>query len=71
MSGVSPKEVEKHLKGVQFPATKADLVKKAKMEGANKNIIDMLQNMPGQTFNGPVDVAKAIGAEDRTSTQRP
>lgn len=71
MPAVSPREVEKHLKGVQYPAKKEDLVNQAKKEGASKDIIDTLQKMPMQTFNRPTDVTKAIGEEDRTSRQHP
>jgi hypothetical protein len=67
MPDVNPREVEKHLKGVQYPAKKEDLVKQAKKEGASREIIDALQGMPGQTFNRPTDVARAIGEEDRMS----
>jgi hypothetical protein len=71
MPPVSPKEVEKHLKGVHYPAKKEDLVNQAKKEGASKDVIDALQNMPAQTFNKPTDVAKAIGEEDRATRSRP
>lgn len=67
MADVNPKEVEKHLKGVDYPAQKEDLVNRAKKEGASKEIIDTLQRMPAQTFNKPTDVARAIGKEDRAS----
>jgi hypothetical protein len=66
---VSPKEVEKHLKGVKFPAKKEDLITQARKEGASQDIIDALQKMPSQTFNAPTDVAKAIGGGDRAATQ--
>jgi DNA topoisomerase VI subunit B len=67
MAAVSPKEVEKHLKGVDYPAKKTDLIKKARQEGANEQIIEALQQMPGEVFNKPTDVTKAIGQEDRGS----
>jgi len=70
MRDVNPREVEKHLKGVQYPAKKEDLVNQAKKEGAGKDVIDALQHMPGQTFNRPTDVTKAISEQDRGSTQR-
>ncbi len=63
MPNVSPKEVEKHLKGVDYPAKKTDLIKKAQQEGANEQIIKALQQMPGEVFNKPTDVTRAIGEE--------
>ena len=69
MPAVSPKEVEKHLKGVDYPAKKTDLIKKARQEGANEQVIEALQKMPGEVFNKPTDITKAIGQEDRGSRQ--
>jgi hypothetical protein len=70
MRDVNPKEVEKHLKGVQYPAKKEDLVNQAQKEGASKDIVDALRHMPGQTFDRPTDVARAIGEEDRGPRSR-
>jgi hypothetical protein len=69
MPDVSPIEVEKYLKGVQYPTNKEELVKQAQKEGASREIVDALRHMPGQTFTKPTDVARAIGAEDRGSKQ--
>ncbi|HEX4208445.1 MAG TPA: DUF2795 domain-containing protein [Ktedonobacteraceae bacterium] len=56
---VSPAEVEKFLKGVDYPAKKDDLVKYVKQE--TQQVCDILQKLPPETFNKPTDVAKAIG----------
>lgn len=67
MPDISPKEVEKHLKGVDYPAKKGDLVKHAQQQGANQQIVETLQQLPDETFNKPTDVARAIGQIDRES----
>jgi hypothetical protein len=56
---VSPAEVEKFLKGADFPAKKEDLVKHVKQE--MQQVIAVLQQLPDQTYNKPTDVAKAFG----------
>jgi len=56
---MSPAEVEKFLKGVNYPARKEDLVKYVKQE--MQQIVNVLQQLPEQTYNRPTDVAKAFG----------
>ncbi len=58
---VNPIQVQKFLKGVDYPCSKQDLINKAKQEGADQNVIETLQNMPMDRFNSPNDVAQAIG----------
>ncbi|MFY9397216.1 MAG: DUF2795 domain-containing protein [Desulfomonilia bacterium] len=46
---------------MDYPARKNDLVKKAQSNNAPSDVIDMLNRLPEQDFNSPVDVNKAIG----------
>lgn len=58
---VNPIQVQKFLEGVDYPASKEDLIKYAKEQGADENVIATLQAMPGDMFATPVDVSEAIG----------
>ncbi len=58
---VNPIQVQKFLKGVDYPCSKQDLLQKAKEEGADENVLQTLQRMPMDRFNSPNDVAQAIG----------
>lgn len=58
-------EIEKALKGMNYPASKQDLLQKAKQNKANKNVIQAIENLPSDQFNSPVDVQKAWGQERR------
>ncbi len=58
---VNPIQVQKYLKGVDYPCSKQDLVNIAKQEGADENVLQTLQDMPMDRFNSPNDVAQAIG----------
>jgi hypothetical protein len=58
---VNPIEVQKHLGGVDYPASKADIVAMAESNDAPQEIIDALQQMDGDQFDGPDDVMKALG----------
>lgn len=56
----SPVEVEKYLKGVDYPAKKQDLMKRAEANNAPREIVEVLKKVPEETFQKPTDVTKAI-----------
>ncbi|HQG31274.1 MAG TPA: DUF2795 domain-containing protein [Deltaproteobacteria bacterium] len=57
----SAAEVEKYLKGIDYPASKKDLIDKARSNGAPEEICDILDGLPGNNFKSPIDVMKAFG----------
>lgn len=59
----SPVQVQKYLKGVDYPASKDDLVNKARANGAPEEVMRVLQQLPGDHFDGPDNVMKAYGEE--------
>lgn len=61
MAKVNPIQVQKFLSGVNYPASKDELVKKAQQEGASQDVVSTLERMPGDRFNSPNDVSEAIG----------
>ncbi len=61
VGGDSPANVQKYLKGVNYPAKKQDLVNQAKQNGAPQEIVQELQQFPNQEFAGPQEVMKAYG----------
>ena len=63
LGSISPIDVEKYLKGVDYPANKTDLVKKAQQNRAPDDIIRTLQQLPPSSFNRPTDVMKAVRKE--------
>ena len=65
MAGVNPIQIEKFLKGIDYPARKADLIKRAEQNGADEQVRATLQLLPEQQFDSPADVSKAVGAIDR------
>lgn len=58
---VNPIQVEKFLKGVDYPASKDDLVKQAEKNGAGQEIRSTLQQLKENKFGSPAEVSKAIG----------
>ncbi len=58
---VNPIQLQKHLSGVDYPASKEDLVKHARQRGADQDALNTLESLPRDTFNSPNDVSEAIG----------
>lgn len=58
---LSPIEVQKHLGGVSYPAQRDELVDAARGNGAGDDIVQALQSLPGQSYDGPDQVMKALG----------
>ena len=65
MATINPIQLEKFLKGVDYPAHKADLIKKAQQNGADQGALSTLNQLPDQQFQTPADVSQAVGAIDR------
>lgn len=61
MAKVNPIDVQKHLKGIDYPVTKEDLLKHAKKNGADETLMSLLQELPEDQYEKPTDVNKAIG----------
>lgn len=61
MAKVNPIQLQKYLKGVDYPAKKQDLLDRAKQEGADENICSTLEQLSDETFETPADVSKAVG----------
>jgi hypothetical protein len=58
---VNPIEVQRHLAGVDYPASKDELIAAAEANDAPQEIVEALQQMDGSEFDGPDDVMEALG----------
>lgn len=56
----SPIEIEKYLKGFDYPAEKEDLVRHAESQGAPAEVLEILNKLPGGEYGRPTDVTKAM-----------
>lgn len=61
MANSRPIEVQKFLKGVDYPAKKTDLIEKARENGAKKDIISLIEDLKEEEFANPAQVSKAVG----------
>ncbi|HEV2778890.1 MAG TPA: DUF2795 domain-containing protein [Actinophytocola sp.] len=45
--------MQKFLSGVDYPASREDLVEHARKKGADEEVLRKLEAMPDRTFDGP------------------
>jgi hypothetical protein len=60
MADFNPIEIQKYLKGVDYPASKDDLVSKAQDNGAPSEVVDRIKSASGDEFDGPDKVMEAV-----------
>jgi Protein of unknown function (DUF2795) len=58
---ISPISLQKHLKGTNYPASKEDLVQRARSNHAPDDVLQMLGALPQNRFASPADVMRAFG----------
>jgi hypothetical protein len=59
--GQSPIDITHHLKGIDFPASRSDLVEHAKGQGASKDVLGTIEGMPEGSYETMADVMKGVG----------
>lgn len=66
LGGHSSVNVTHHLKGVHFPASKDDLLERARDNGAGQDVLEVLESFPeDEEFETLADVMKAYGESDQ------
>ncbi|PZF55553.1 hypothetical protein DEJ23_11600 [Curtobacterium sp. MCSS17_008] len=60
MAAPNPIQVQKYLSGIDYPASKDDIVATAEKEGAPDDVLDALKNIPGGDYDAPTAVSKAV-----------
>jgi Protein of unknown function (DUF2795) len=58
---VNPIDVQKHLKGVGYPADRDELVRVAERNGAGDDLMQALRGLGRSEFSGPDDVMEELG----------
>ena len=50
---VNPIQIQKFLKGVDYPASKSDLLRNAEREGADEDVRATLERLPDRSMSPP------------------
>jgi len=56
----NPIQVQKFLGGIDYPASKDDIVRTAEEQGADENVMDALNGIPDREYDGPTAVSQAV-----------
>lgn len=56
----SPIEVQKYLHGLEYPAQRQEIIDKAEEEGADRDIIELLQRLPDRDYESPVEISSEV-----------
>jgi Protein of unknown function (DUF2795) len=57
---VNPIDLQKHLKGADYPASKEELIDLAERNGAPDEVVEALQAADSEQFDGPDAVQAAL-----------
>lgn len=59
----TPIEVQKHLAGLDYPASKDDIVTKAESEGGDEKVMSALRGLPEKEYDGPNAISKELAGQ--------
>lgn len=57
----NPVQLQRFLSGVDYPASRDDLVRHAQSQGADSEVLETLRKLPQDRFDGPHAVSSAAG----------
>lgn len=57
---INPIELRKHLSGLDYPASKDDIVKKAEDSGADSDTLDALKSIEDTEYDAPTAINSAV-----------
>jgi hypothetical protein len=60
MASISPIDLQKALKGADYPASRDDLVSLARNNGADDTLVEKIAQVGQKDFDGPNEVQKAV-----------
>ncbi|WP_128379933.1 DUF2795 domain-containing protein [Streptomyces cavernae] len=60
MASISPIDLQKALKGVEYPTTGENLAQTAQENGADQQLVDLLNEHGEEEFEGPNEVSRAV-----------
>jgi hypothetical protein len=61
MADFSPTDVQQHLSGLQYPASKDDVLTTAQQQGMEETLLERLrENLSSNTYESPADVMSEL-----------
>jgi hypothetical protein len=59
----NPIDIQRYLRGIEYPATKDDVISMAEDNDAPDEVIEELQSVTEEQFDGPEEVMEALGGD--------
>ncbi|MDD4902862.1 MAG: DUF2795 domain-containing protein [Patescibacteria group bacterium] len=60
-SNITPVDIQRFLGGIDYPATKQELIDYATNKGADNDILDFMAKLPDRSYDDPAELSKAAG----------
>ena len=57
---MSPIDIQKALSGMDYPASKDDIVRHAQNQGGDKEVVEALRKIEDREYEGPSGVSSAV-----------
>lgn len=70
MAHANPIQIQKYLKGVDYPTDKQTLIKTARQQGADESVCASLDQLPDEEFQTPADVSAAFKGPSQDHAER-
>jgi hypothetical protein len=58
----NPIQVQKFLGGIDYPASKDDIISTAEKSGTDDNVLETLRAIPEKSYDGPTAVSQAVSS---------
>ncbi len=58
---VNPIQLQKYLKGIEYPADRETILESARGNGADQDIISTLEQLPDREYKNPAEISKEVG----------
>jgi hypothetical protein len=58
----NPIQIQKFLGGIDYPASKDDIISTAEKSGADDNVLETLRGIPDKSYDGPTAVSEAVSS---------
>ncbi len=70
MAHANPIQIQKYLKGVDYPTDKETLIQTARQQGADESVCASLEQLPDEEFQTPADVSAAFKGPSQDHAER-
>ena len=60
MSDFNPIEVQRYLGGIDYPASKREIIETAEDSGAGDDVLEALERLPERDYDDPTEVSSEL-----------